>query len=535
MTGRLGPDLVLASGDRHDLSVGEGDRMKFCNACGHGNPPEVMDCGRCGAGFGSGGDAEGGLGPGSFVGGDRYEILRHLGQGGMGSVYLAQNPRLGKQVAVKLLNQDLLANSQARARMEREARSMARVDHQNVVEIYDVLDHQESLALVLEFVGGGSLSDRIQQGPMPWAEALALLGGVLAGLDALHSASLVHRDLKPDNILLDTRTGQPKITDLGIAHDAVGRQMTRHGAQLGTPEYMSPEQVRGTAVDARTDLYAAGIVLYEVLTGEVPFAGESEFDIKRDQVERAPDLSRLPRDVPATVSAALARALAKAPDDRYGSAKEMQEALEAAASDPSPRPSGEKPAAPRPAVIEGLALAVPQAMPGTQTRAAEPGPTAPASSRGMMVLAGAVLLGAALVAFAMTSGERTSAESSRSAAECRSSRDCGVGEACFDGRCEGDREKAKEAAKRPEIVDDPHDPDMRRMEARAESESLQGRSKEYYRGVLRAYNQRDREGYYDLFTEGDFCFYNKVKEVHRFVNGKDKRFRRYQFGRKPGS
>jgi serine/threonine protein kinase len=309
--------------------------MKFCNACGHGNPEDSSACARCGAPFGQGGDAEGGLGPASALSGGRYEIGRHLGQGGMGSVYQARDLRLDRDVAVKLLKRDLTGHPTARARMEREAKALARLNHPNVVDIYDVLDHEGTLALVIEYVEGGTLSDKLREGAMAWEEALAFMAEVLSGLEALHEAGLVHRDMKPDNVLIDGKRGTPKITDLGVAHDTVGRGMTRQGARLGTPEYMSPEQVQGGAIDGRTDLYACGIVLYEMLVGEVPFVGESEFQVWEAQVRQKPDLERLPGDVPQGLRDVLRRALEKTASDRFESAKAMREAL----STPIERPA----------------------------------------------------------------------------------------------------------------------------------------------------------------------------------------------------
>jgi serine/threonine protein kinase len=300
--------------------------MKFCNACGRGNPPESNACERCGADFGLGGNAEGGLAPETRVGGQRYEVSRHLGQGGMGSVYLASDTRLDREVAIKLLNRDLIGHPTARARMEREAKAMARLNHPNVVDIYDIMDHEGTLALVIEFVEGGALTKRLEAGALPWEAATALIDGVLSGLHAIHAVGLVHRDLKPDNVLMAS-ADTPKITDLGVAHDSTGRGMTRQGARLGTPEYMSPEQIKGLTVDARTDVYACGVVLYELLTGSVPFVGESDFDTWKAHTDLAPDLDRIDSAVPAHLNEVVRRALQKDPNDRFSTAEAMREAL----------------------------------------------------------------------------------------------------------------------------------------------------------------------------------------------------------------
>jgi serine/threonine protein kinase len=301
--------------------------MKFCNACGRGNPPESSACERCQAPFGQGGDAEGGLGPGTTLKEGAYKIVRHLGQGGMGTVYVAQDLRLEREVAVKLLNRDLMGHATARIRMEREAKALARLNHPNVVDIYDVFEHEGTLALVIEYVKGGALTDRLSQGAMPWSEAVRFIDGILSGLEGLHEAGLVHRDLKPDNVLIDPRGDTPKITDLGVAHDAIGRGMTKQGTRLGTPEYMSPEQVRGQEIDKRSDIYGAGIVLYEMLTGEVPFSGDSDFDIWEAHIRQAPDLGRLDPTIPMPLREAIGRALAKDPSARFSSAETMRKAL----------------------------------------------------------------------------------------------------------------------------------------------------------------------------------------------------------------
>jgi hypothetical protein len=341
--------------------------MKFCNACGRGNPPESSACERCQAPFGQGGDAEGGMGPGAKLRDGSYEIVRHIGQGGMGTVYLATDLRLEREVALKLLNRELMGHATARTRMEREANALARLNHPNVVDIYDVFEHEGTLALVIEYVQGGALTDRLGQGVMPWREAVRFIDGILSGLEGLHEAGLVHRDLKPDNVLIDPRGDTPKITDLGVAHDAAGRGMTRQGTRLGTPEYMSPEQVQGVEIDGRSDLYAAGIVLYEMLTGQVPFTGESEWGIWDAQVRQAPDLSRIPSEVPEAITTALKTALAKDPQERFESAKAMRQALEL----PQDAPDSDIQALIDASVKEAVSDALEQALAGPIARAIE--------------------------------------------------------------------------------------------------------------------------------------------------------------------
>ena len=193
-----------------------------------------------------------------------------------------------------------------------------------------MFETSNSVALVLEFIQGGSLCDRIEsEGAYEWQEAVRLIDGILKGLGALHRSGIVHRDMKPDNVLLAVdHDGEvtPKVTDLGIAHDESATRLTRDGSRLGTPEYMSPEQVRGQSVDVRSDLYSTGIVLYEMLMGEVPFSG-TDYDIMHGHASQVPDLDRLPTDVPEWLRNALAVSMAKTPEERFQTYSEFREAL----------------------------------------------------------------------------------------------------------------------------------------------------------------------------------------------------------------
>ncbi len=170
------------------------------------------------------------------------------------------------------------------------------------------------MVLALEYLPGGTLADRIGHG-LAVTEVVRLGRGLLAGLGAIHKAGLVHRDIKPANVFL-TADDEPKIADLGIAHDSVGRSMTRTGARMGTPEYMSPEQIRGEKIDACTDIYACGILFYEVLTGEVPFQGNSEYGVQKKHMEQAVDRARLAGKAPPGLVAMVEKALAKLPEHR---------------------------------------------------------------------------------------------------------------------------------------------------------------------------------------------------------------------------
>ena len=303
--------------------------MTTCPICHNLLEDGATKCSRCAQSAGSGriGDElpQADL-TGQVVGQGRYEVKSLLGAGGMGSVYKASDTRLRRDVALKVLNPELIAHPTARRRMTQEAEALARIEHPNVVRVLDIFDEGASLAMVLEFVTGGDLEAKIRPGGLPESEVVTLMIGILGGLDAIHEAGLVHRDMKPANVLLSGK-GVPKITDLGVARDSQAKEKTRLGATLGTPEYMSPEQIQGFAVDARSDIYACGIVMYELLTGHKPYHATSDFEIASAHVRTPPNLAVLEGKVGAGVIGVVSTALAKVPADRFGSATEMAEEL----------------------------------------------------------------------------------------------------------------------------------------------------------------------------------------------------------------
>ena len=319
--------------------------MADCTVCGERNSEGVAYCGSCGTAVG-----DGPFSLQSTICSGRYRIDSVLGQGGMGSVYAATDMQLHRHVAIKVLSPELSQKPNVRRRMEQEARALARIEDPNVVQIRNVFEENGLLVLELELVTGGDLASRIKQGPIAPTEALRLIQQILSGLQALHDADLVHRDMKPGNVLL-TNKGVAKITDLGVARDAQALEKTSLGAVLGTPAYMSPEQVQGLVVDRRSDLYAAAIVFYEMLTGHLPFAGDSEWELKTAHVQHLPNLEVLRGVVAEPVIAVIAKALAKAPAERWASARAMGAALTASARraeqlaevQPAPRPHAGKP------------------------------------------------------------------------------------------------------------------------------------------------------------------------------------------------
>ena len=263
---------------------------------------------------------------------DGYRILEELGRGGMGVVYKAEEVALGREVAIKMIAQGLVGDESFAQKFQREARALARVSSHHITGIYTLRRTDVGLFIVMEYVGGGSLSDRLERGSMSWAEARPIVLQALTALHDAHSVGVVHRDIKPGNILL-TEQGVVKVTDFGLAklYDA-DPTATVTRAVSGTLNYMAPEQVQGAHdLDGRTDLYALGVTIYEMLSGRLPFEpGGGEYATMRTIVEEESiPLSRFVKKLPAGLEAAVMRALAKAPENRFGDADAMSAAFEA--------------------------------------------------------------------------------------------------------------------------------------------------------------------------------------------------------------
>ena len=258
-----------------------------------------------------------------------YHILDLLGVGGMGEVYRARDTRLGRDVAVKVLPRLFSADPERLARFEREARLLASLNHPHIAAIYGFEETAGVHALVLELVEGPTLAERLQRGPLPIAEALRIARQIADALEAAHERGVMHRDLKPQNIKVKP-DGTVKVLDFGLAKAAIAAANdadvsptsttpidgTRDGIILGTTSYMSPEQSRGHAVDKRTDIWAFGCVLYEMLTGHASFAGETISDTLAAVLKQEPDWQALPADTPAGIRSLLRRCLKKDPVDR---------------------------------------------------------------------------------------------------------------------------------------------------------------------------------------------------------------------------
>jgi serine/threonine-protein kinase len=254
----------------------------------------------------------------------RYVIRRKLGSGGMADVYLAEDQELGRRVALKLLNERHAADEQFVERFRREAQSAAGLNHPNIVSIFDRGRAEGTYYIAMEYLDGRTLKELlVRNGPTPIPIAIDYARQILGALSFAHKNGIVHRDIKPHNIIVG-RDGRLKVTDFGIARSGAS-QMTEAGSIVGTAQYLSPEQARGAPVDQRSDLYSLGIVLYEMLTGKVPFTGDTPVEIAMKHLSQVPEPpSKLRPQVPHDLDAVVMRAIAKDPDQRYGSAEEME-------------------------------------------------------------------------------------------------------------------------------------------------------------------------------------------------------------------
>lgn len=259
-----------------------------------------------------------------------YDVMAHVASGGMGIVLKARDPRLDRVVALKILPPALLANPLARARFVREARAAAAVVHEHVVPIYAVDECGGLPYIVMQFVQGQPLSDRIRAtGSLRLEEILRIGSQTAAGLAAAHAQGLIHRDVKPGNVLLENSVERVKLTDFGLARAVDDASLTRAGELAGTPEFMAPEQAGGLAVDHRTDLFSLGSVLYAMATGSSPFPGDTLFAVIRKVCETQPTpVHEINSAMPRWLSGIIARLMAKAPTERFQTAQEVGELLE---------------------------------------------------------------------------------------------------------------------------------------------------------------------------------------------------------------
>ena len=268
----------------------------------------------------------------------RYKVLRKVGEGGMGAVYLAEHVTIQKKIALKVLLDEYAKKDNIKQRFLQEAKAAAKIGHENIVDIIDFgTTPHGSLFFAMEYLEGDDLSKVLQMaGCFHWERAKPVLLQVCRALEAAHNKGIIHRDMKPENIFLMEREGQRdfvKILDFGIAkvgldHDQEGSRLTRTGMVFGTPHYMSPEQALGKKPDNRVDVYSVGVIMYEMLTGQVPFNGETFMAILTQHIQDKPKQPRKIReDIPAEVEGILLKAMAKKPEERFQSMAEMAVAI----------------------------------------------------------------------------------------------------------------------------------------------------------------------------------------------------------------
>lgn len=265
----------------------------------------------------------------------KYRLLEKLGQGGMAQVYRAYQPDLDRYVAIKVLHPHLTADEDFSARFRREARAIAALDHHHIIHVYDFAADQELAFLIIEYLEGNTLKEKLRllddrDELMPLEEVVDLFKALAEALDHAHRQGVFHRDVKPSNVLI-TKAGRPVLTDFGIARIVDTTTITDGGGTPGTPAYMSPEQGKGESGDARSDIYALGVMLYQTCTGRVPFDADTPYAVILKHISAPlPSPRSLRPDLPEAIERVILKAMAKEPDDRYQTAGEMGEALRVA-------------------------------------------------------------------------------------------------------------------------------------------------------------------------------------------------------------
>ena len=264
-----------------------------------------------------------------------YKILDKIGEGGMGVVYKGMDLGLERLVAIKVLTPDFAHNPELIERFRSEARAQANLNHTNITTLYAFLQIEGRCLIVMEYIEGETFEDLlVRGGKLPWQPAVALAQQALHGLGFAHRMNIIHRDIKPSNLML-TNSGVVKIMDFGIAKALGGSTKTRTGLQMGTPQYMSPEQIRGRQVDARSDLYSLGITLYQLLSGDLPFQADSDYELMSAHINTPPPvLTDIHTDVPGGIEQCVRKALAKEPEGRFQNAEEFTTALDRASRSP---------------------------------------------------------------------------------------------------------------------------------------------------------------------------------------------------------
>lgn len=303
------------------------DKIK-CPKCQAENPDNTNFCGKCGANLYPSDDAPPSItrtmiarrdeltSGGIFA--ERYHIIEDLGKGGMGKVYKALDTKIHEKVALKILNPEVAADQKNLERFHNELKITRKISHRNICRVFDLGEHDNSTFISMEYVSGEDLKTLIRRvGQLSAGKSLFIIRQVCEGLNEAHRLGVVHRDLKPHNIMID-REGNAKIMDFGIAHTSKARGLTDAGVIMGTPEYMSPEQVEGKELDSRSDLYSLGVIFYEMLTGRTPFSGDTPITVAVKQKTESPiDPRRINTQIPENISRVILKCLEKERDRRY--------------------------------------------------------------------------------------------------------------------------------------------------------------------------------------------------------------------------
>ena len=265
-----------------------------------------------------------------------YKITEKLGEGGMGEVWKAEDTQLRRTVALKFLSSETVGDEEVRARLIREAQASASLDHPNICQVFGIHEERGETFIAMAYIDGPSLADRIKERPLPLDEALGIAVQIAEGLQEAHEKGIIHRDIKPGNIML-TAKGQVKIMDFGLAAVSGRSRLTKTGTTLGTPAYMSPEQLEGREVDRRADIWALGVVLYEIFTQRTPFAADYEQAIAYGVLNEEPEpITALRSGLPTEIDRVIARALSKDRDERYQHVDEMIVVLNGLNRKPAP-------------------------------------------------------------------------------------------------------------------------------------------------------------------------------------------------------
>jgi TolB-like protein/Tfp pilus assembly protein PilF/predicted Ser/Thr protein kinase len=306
-----------------------------CPKCQHENPDDTVYCGKCATPLKSAEEISitktlikrpERLQKGSTIGG-RYQILEELGRGGMGVVYKAEDTKLKRTVALKLLPPELTHISEVKERFVREAQAAAALDHPNICTVYEFDEADETNFISMAYIEGQSLKKKIESGPLELDEAIRIALQVAEGLQKAHKNGVVHRDIKSSNIMV-TEEGQAKIMDFGLARMTGGTLITKEGMAMGTIAYMSPEQARGEEVDHRTDIWSLGVVLYEMFGGQLPFKGDQDQAVVYSILNKQPKpITDLRAEIPMSLGQVVAKALEKNPDERYQKVEELLDDL----------------------------------------------------------------------------------------------------------------------------------------------------------------------------------------------------------------